>query len=183
MTFFFLEELMGKIGDGSSETSMTEIEQAKRQKQQYTQNLSKLTKNLHVYEGKIETLGEDIENMDRQLNSGKYKFLFLFLRWNVFFFYSIWIFRNVLDQYEIKMIEYETTEMMIDDLMKVSKSIDESLQQYHHLKIEQINKIIRELWTFTYRGNDIDSIELSSGLASFFVMFLPFLNEFSFNRL
>jgi len=83
------------------------------------------------------------------------------------------------------MIEYETTEMMIDDLMKVSKSIDESLQQYHHLKIEQINKIIRELWTFTYRGNDIDSIELSSGLALLFLScFFPFfLNEFSFNRL
>jgi len=35
--------------------------------------------------------------------------------------------------------------------------------QYHKMKIEEINKIIRELWTRTYQGNDIEEIAIVSG--------------------
>jgi DNA repair protein RAD50 len=31
---------------------------------------------------------------------------------------------------------------------------------YHSLKMAEINKIIKEHWQATYRGNDIDTIEL-----------------------
>lgn len=32
--------------------------------------------------------------------------------------------------------------------------------KYHSVKMEEINKIIKELWQATYRGNDIDTIEI-----------------------
>jgi DNA repair protein RAD50 len=35
--------------------------------------------------------------------------------------------------------------------------------QFHSVKIAEINKIIRELWLLTYKGEDIDNIELVSG--------------------
>ena len=35
--------------------------------------------------------------------------------------------------------------------------------KYHGLKIAEINKIIRDLWTLTYKGEDITNIELVSG--------------------
>jgi DNA repair protein RAD50 len=35
--------------------------------------------------------------------------------------------------------------------------------RYHHIKIEEINKIVRELWQITYKGGDIDMIEIVSG--------------------
>lgn len=31
------------------------------------------------------------------------------------------------------------------------------------VQVEEINKIIRELWTRTYRGNDIEDISIVSG--------------------
>lgn len=34
--------------------------------------------------------------------------------------------------------------------------------KYHSLKMEEINKIIRELWVNTYQGTDIDTIEIRS---------------------
>lgn len=33
----------------------------------------------------------------------------------------------------------------------------------HNPQIEEINKIIRELWTRTYQGNDIEEIAIVSG--------------------
>jgi len=33
---------------------------------------------------------------------------------------------------------------------------------YHRQKMEDINKIIKELWIKTYRGGDIDTIEIRS---------------------
>lgn len=34
--------------------------------------------------------------------------------------------------------------------------------RYHAMKMEEINKIIKELWQATYKGNDIDTIEMKS---------------------
>lgn len=40
---------------------------------------------------------------------------------------------------------------------------DRALQDFHTLKIKEINKIIRELWQMIYQGQDIDTIEVQSG--------------------
>lgn len=40
---------------------------------------------------------------------------------------------------------------------------DSALQNFHTLKIRDINKIIRELWQLIYKGQDIEMIELESG--------------------
>lgn len=40
---------------------------------------------------------------------------------------------------------------------------DKALQNFHTLKIKEINRIIRELWQLIYKGQDIDMIELESG--------------------
>lgn len=37
------------------------------------------------------------------------------------------------------------------------------MQNFHTLKIREINKIIRELWQLIYQGQDIDNIEIESG--------------------
>lgn len=34
--------------------------------------------------------------------------------------------------------------------------------RFHTMKMEEINKIIRELWQQTYRGQDIDCIRIHS---------------------
>jgi DNA repair protein RAD50 len=40
---------------------------------------------------------------------------------------------------------------------------DSALSSFHSLKVQEINKIIRELWQYTYKGEDIDQIEIQSG--------------------
>jgi DNA repair protein RAD50 len=41
---------------------------------------------------------------------------------------------------------------------------ENALLNFHTLKIREINKIIRELWQMIYQGQDIDTIELESGM-------------------
>lgn len=38
--------------------------------------------------------------------------------------------------------------------------------KYHAAKMEEINKIIKELWQATYKGNDIDTIAVRSDVES-----------------
>lgn len=42
-----------------------------------------------------------------------------------------------------------------------------ALMRFHTMKMEEINKIIRELWQQTYRGRDIDYISIHSDAEGF----------------
>ena len=59
-----------------------------------------------------------------------------------------------------KLIEIKTTEMANNDLDKYYKALDQAIMRYHGLKLKEINKIIKEYWVKTYKGNDIDTIEV-----------------------
>lgn len=74
--------------------------------------------------------------------------------------------RDVDEKYRLKLIQFETTAMAVSDLDKFYKALDESLLEYHSKKVEEINTIIRQLWQITYKGQDIDTIELVSGQQS-----------------
>ena len=41
-------------------------------------------------------------------------------------------------------------------------ALDTSLTKFHKLKSEEINRVIKDLWVFTYAGTDIDCIEVRS---------------------
>ena len=64
------------------------------------------------------------------------------------------------------MIEYETTNIAVSDLEKYHFALDKALLRYHGMKITDINKIIRELWILTYKGEDITNIKLASSQES-----------------
>ncbi|KAJ3225056.1 DNA repair protein rad50 [Clydaea vesicula] len=48
------------------------------------------------------------------------------------------------------------------DLERYAKALDGAIMKYHSLKMEEINKIIKELWGNTYQGlgMDIDTVEI-----------------------
>ncbi|KAJ2415414.1 DNA repair protein rad50 [Coemansia sp. RSA 2530] len=56
----------------------------------------------------------------------------------------------------------KTEELANEDLETYGKALDSAIMRYHSLKMQDINKIIRELWINTYQGNDIDTIEIRS---------------------
>jgi DNA repair exonuclease SbcCD ATPase subunit len=52
--------------------------------------------------------------------------------------------------------------MLVEDLGALYAAVDAALQRYHRTKLAEINDIVKDLWTHTYSGNDIDNIEIRS---------------------
>ncbi|CAL8106543.1 unnamed protein product [Calicophoron daubneyi] len=66
------------------------------------------------------------------------------------------------EEYLDMMYQLRTTELACSDLERYYKALDRAILAYHAAKMADLNKIIRELWRTTYRGNDIDYIEICS---------------------
>eukprot|EP00173_Palmaria_palmata_P000606 Plantae.Rhodophyta-Palmaria_palmata.ctg1285.p1 GENE.Plantae.Rhodophyta-Palmaria_palmata.ctg1285~~Plantae.Rhodophyta-Palmaria_palmata.ctg1285.p1 ORF type:complete len:741 (+),score=207.68 Plantae.Rhodophyta-Palmaria_palmata.ctg1285:243-2225(+) len=67
-----------------------------------------------------------------------------------------------MKKYEECCVTKQTMELASSDLDRYHRALDQALMSFHALKMETINKSIRELWQTTYRGNDIDAIEIVS---------------------
>ncbi len=94
-------------------------------------------------EGKRGVIVDAIRGLKRKLSQNEYK--------------------NVEEEFRIASIKQDTTEMAVKDIEKYRSALDQALQKYHSIKIMQINTIIRDLWTLTYKGEDIRNIEIVSG--------------------
>lgn len=70
-----------------------------------------------------------------------------------------------IDQiYHKEWITLQTKNLVNDDLLKYSKALDSGIMKYHSIKMQEINKVIDELWHSTYKGTDIDTIEIRSDI-------------------
>ena len=69
---------------------------------------------------------------------------------------------NIDKRLSKQLVELKTVEMVSDDLDRYHKALDKALMSFHASKMEEINKVVRELWQRTYRGQDIDSIQIRS---------------------
>ncbi|BHF60988.1 DNA repair protein rad50 [Sparganum proliferum] len=65
-------------------------------------------------------------------------------------------------EYVKKVYEVKTAEMAATDLELFYHALDRAIMSYHAAKMAEVNQIIRDLWRTTYRGNDIDYIEICS---------------------
>lgn len=65
-------------------------------------------------------------------------------------------------QYKLAHIQVETTKACIEDLARYIGALDKAVMKYHTLKMEEINRIIDELWRKTYQGTDVDTILIKS---------------------
>eukprot|EP00961_Rhodomonas_salina_P107091 1441831-Rhodomonas_salina.3 len=80
--------------------------------------------------------------------------------------------KNIDEKYKMKSIELQTTKCARKDLEKYYDALDkeilpsdcpahpEALMRYHEIKMEEINKCIKEIWEVTYQGKDIDTIQI-----------------------
>eukprot|EP01066_Platyproteum_vivax_P001188 Platyproteum_vivax@DN11383_c0_g1_i1.p1 len=50
----------------------------------------------------------------------------------------------------------------LQDVAKYYSALDKALMKYHALKMEEINKTLRDLWQSIYRGGDIDYLAIRS---------------------
>jgi len=71
-------------------------------------------------------------------------------------------YRRIDDEHRQKLIEVKTVGLAVKDLDSYYKALDRALMKFHSSKMESINKSIKELWNKTYKGPDIDGIEIHS---------------------
>ncbi|CAI9117568.1 OLC1v1018973C1 [Oldenlandia corymbosa var. corymbosa] len=71
-------------------------------------------------------------------------------------------YKDIDKRYFDQLVQLKTTEMANKDLDRYYSALDKALMRFHTMKMEEINKIIRELWQQTYRGQDIDYISIHS---------------------
>ena len=62
--------------------------------------------------------------------------------------------------FQERTVEHQLAKKTVDDLDVYTKALDKAILTHHQQKMDEINKIIRELWTKTYKGLDIDTIEI-----------------------
>ncbi|CAN0875270.1 DNA repair protein RAD50 [Linum grandiflorum] len=72
------------------------------------------------------------------------------------------LYKDIDKRYFDQLIQLKTTEMANKDLDRYYSALDKALMRFHSMKMEEINKIVRELWQQTYRGQDIDYIRIHS---------------------
>ncbi|KAH8723149.1 P-loop containing nucleoside triphosphate hydrolase protein [Phaeosphaeriaceae sp. PMI808] len=72
------------------------------------------------------------------------------------------IYANAAQQYREAHIKVETTKAAIEDLGRYAGALDKAIMKYHTLKMEEINRIIAELWRNAYQGTDVDTIRIAS---------------------
>ncbi|XP_077865420.1 DNA repair protein RAD50.L-like [Saccoglossus kowalevskii] len=72
------------------------------------------------------------------------------------------MYRDADEKFRNKMMQLETKALANSDLEKYYKALDRAVIKYHHTKMDEINQIMKELWKSTYKGNDIDAIEIRS---------------------
>ncbi|KAL9618444.1 MAG: hypothetical protein Q9160_006822 [Pyrenula sp. 1 TL-2023] len=71
-------------------------------------------------------------------------------------------YKDAASRYKESHIKVETTKAAVEDLGRYGGALDKAIMKYHSLKMEEINRIIEELWQRTYRGTDVDSVLIRS---------------------
>lgn len=69
-------------------------------------------------------------------------------------------FKDIDKLYHKEWIKLQTNLLVSNDLQTYSQALDNAIMKYHSMKMDEINRIVRELWNQTYKGTDIDSIEI-----------------------
>ena len=68
---------------------------------------------------------------------------------------SIILTRFADDRYKESLIKCTTLDLASDDLGKYYKALDRAVMRFHQIKMDEINKIIKNLWQETYRGKGV----------------------------
>ena len=59
-------------------------------------------------------------------------------------------------------VKYCLTKDISAEVQEKVAALEESLMRYHHEKMKEINSTLADFWRLTYKGNDIEAIEIRS---------------------
>ncbi|NWU98736.1 RAD50 protein, partial [Upupa epops] len=137
-----LKEVEDEIKRLAKEMGEMKVPQMKNEQKQLEERIETLKRNHHVALGRQRGFEEEILRFKKELCESQ--------------------FRDAEERYREMMIVMRTTELANKDLDLYYKALDKAIMTLHSMKMEEINKIIRDLWRSTYRGQDIEYIEIRS---------------------
>uniref|UniRef100_A0A3Q0QSL8 RAD50 double strand break repair protein n=1 Tax=Amphilophus citrinellus TaxID=61819 RepID=A0A3Q0QSL8_AMPCI len=113
-----------------------------RQHHEVEDKLAELKSNRSKEQGRQRPLEEHILDCSKQLEEDQYS--------------------KAEELHKNKMIEMRSTELLSKDLKHYEEALDRAIVKFHSMKMDEINQNIRDLWRDTYRGQDIEYIEIRS---------------------
>ncbi|XP_060096492.1 DNA repair protein RAD50 [Heteronotia binoei] len=137
-----LKEVEDNIKQYLKEMGELQVPQLKKDRQHLEEKTEDLKRNHNLALGRQHGFEEEILRFKKELRDPQFK--------------------DAEEEYRKKMIVMRTTELANKDLDIYYKALDHAIMTFHSMKMEEINKIIRDLWRSTYRGQDIEYIEIRS---------------------
>ncbi|NWU17621.1 RAD50 protein, partial [Cephalopterus ornatus] len=137
-----LKKVEDKIKQLMKEMGEMKVPQMKNEQKHLEEKIESLKRNHHVALGRQRGFEEEIVRFRKELREPQFK--------------------DAEDKYRDMMIVMRTTELVNKDLDLYYKALDNAIMTFHSMKMEEINKIIRDLWRNIYRGQDIEHIEIRS---------------------
>ncbi|NXQ25623.1 RAD50 protein, partial [Alaudala cheleensis] len=137
-----LKEVEDNIKQLMKEMGEMKVPQMKNERKHLEERIESLKRNHHVALGRQRGFEEEIVRFRKELREPQFK--------------------DAEEKYRDMMIVMRTTELVNKDLDLYYKALDKAIMTFHSMKMEEINKIIRDLWRTIYRGQDIEYIEIRS---------------------
>ncbi|CAI4035874.1 hypothetical protein SMKI_14G0830 [Saccharomyces mikatae IFO 1815] len=143
-----LIELKLQLQDIESEISKLDVQNAEAERDKYQEESLRLRTNFEKLSsenagklGEMKQLQNQIDSLTHQLRTD---------------------YKDIEKKYHKEWVELQTRTFVTDDIDVYSKALDSAIMKYHGLKMQDINRIIDELWKRTYSGTDIDTIKIRS---------------------
>ncbi|NXM31141.1 RAD50 protein, partial [Oxyruncus cristatus] len=130
-----IKQLMKEMGE-------MKVAQMKNEQKHLEEKIESLKRNHHVALGRQRGFEEEIVRFRKELREPQFK--------------------DAENKYRDMMIVMRTTELVNKDLDLYYKALDKAIMTFHSMKMQEINKTIRELWRRIYKGLDIEYIEIRS---------------------
>uniref|UniRef100_A0A8D0L6W6 RAD50 double strand break repair protein n=1 Tax=Sphenodon punctatus TaxID=8508 RepID=A0A8D0L6W6_SPHPU len=137
-----LREVEEDIARYMEEMGEMQVPQLKNERQHLEEKIEDLKRNHSLALGRQHGFEEEIIRFKKELRDSQFK--------------------DAEEKYREMMIVMRTTELVNKDLDTYYRALDQAIMTFHSMKMEEINKIIRDLWRSTYRGQDIEYIEIRS---------------------
>ncbi|XP_014866628.1 PREDICTED: DNA repair protein RAD50 [Poecilia mexicana] len=137
-----LKEVVAKRETLMKDMGNMQVLQLRQERRDAERKLEDLKKNRSIALGRQKGFEEEILHYRKELREDQYD--------------------KAEERYKNKMITMRTTELVIKDLDLYYKALDQTIMRFHSMKMDEINKIIRDLWRSTYRGQDIEYVEIRS---------------------
>ncbi|CAF1210103.1 unnamed protein product [Rotaria sordida] len=137
-----LEQKQNDLIELEEKTHGLKLDSLIREEKQLRSTQDTLFKEKHTASARLATLEQQLIELEQELEQEHLK--------------------NAHERYLKHFIQQTIEEITSQDLERFYKILDQTMMTYHTQKMKQLNKIIRDLWRTTYRGTDIDAIEIRS---------------------